>query len=118
MGEETMSCYITRSVRWSFTPVELLVVIGILAVLLGLLLPAVLRIHDVANRISYQNRLKQIGLAVLNHESTYGFLPSAGLGSGWIGDPELQSRQHRASTGLHSGFRPCYSATPRRPRGQ
>src|SRR6476660_9450757 len=69
-----------RAKRRGFTLVELLVVIAIIAVLMALLLPAINGVRAAADRARCQNNVKQMGLAVLNFESTNKFLPSPGEG--------------------------------------
>ena len=66
-----------RSDRASgFTLIELLVVIAIIGVLVGLLLPAVQQARESARRSACTNKLKQMQLAMLNYESTFGGLPA------------------------------------------
>jgi len=77
-----------HSLHKGLTLIELLVVLAILAVLVGLGVPAAQRVHEAARRAQCLHNLKQIGLGCLAHESLHGHYPSGGWGTSWLGEAD------------------------------
>jgi prepilin-type N-terminal cleavage/methylation domain-containing protein len=64
-----------RRKRDGFTLIELLTVFAVISILLSMMLPAVQRVREAAIRVSSQNNLHQLGVALHRSQDTHGHLP-------------------------------------------
>ena len=87
--------------KCGFTLIELLVVIAIIGLLLGLLIPAVMRSREVARRVACQSNLKQLGIALLNHHDAHKSFPP-GTDNEWSWSARLLPQMEETS--VHGQF--------------
>lgn len=74
---------VSRKDRYGFTLLELFIVFVAIAILIGMMLPAVRRVRDPARRSMCQNNARQLMLGLLNYETQHGHFPAA------MGSPDL-----------------------------
>jgi prepilin-type N-terminal cleavage/methylation domain-containing protein len=88
--------------RRGMTVVELLVTISIIGMLMALLFPAVHAARETARKSTCQNHLRQLGGAMMAHETNFGRLPSGGWGGAWLPDPRRGSGDRQPGGWAHA----------------
>jgi len=81
---------VSKRICLGFTLVEMIVVLGIIAILVGILLPAVLSVRESARRTTCINQLRQVGVALHQFHDTHRVLPHNG---GWEGEQQIPRKQ-------------------------
>lgn len=89
------SANVTMTKRRAFTLIELLAVIAIIGLLVGLLLPAVQSARESSRRTQCHNNMRQWGIAMQQHESSYDRFPPGSLSSTYNASASTQQMQRR-----------------------